>query len=192
LCTAWSEWTACGATSTDFFSTKSRTRRCGGKETQTVPREETETGICEGRSENKTEKSCPVRNQMTTKGFCLKLYSVAKNHTDAEAVCKSDGGYLVHIDSGLKYNSVVTEMIIANDVKEDIFIDGRSIDSKWKFTHGSTKAYVIWLRGYPKNVGSYTCLRLCGIRHNQFERYHNYNGSCSARMFFICEIPQYS
>ncbi|XP_060561470.1 uncharacterized protein LOC132721223 [Ruditapes philippinarum] len=188
VCTAWSEWSECGAKSTDFFSTKTRTRRCGGQGERYGHRDEIEAGVCEGSDEN-TKVSCPVSYHTTAKGFCLKLYMNKKTHSDAEAVCKSDGGFLVHIDSYLKYESVKA-MLIDNDMKTDIYIDGKRINSQWKFSYGSTSGYIYkWYPGYPGSQSHYQCLYLSGKRTEANLRFLTYNRECTRGFGYICEIP---
>jgi hypothetical protein len=114
-----------------------------------------------------------------------------KNNSDAEAVCKSDGGYLVNIDSDQKYESVKA-MLIASDFKEDMHIDGKRINSQWKFSYGSTNGYFHWLYGYPSSRADYQCLRLTGNRATAHQRFLTYNWPCSSEVFgIICEIPLY-
>jgi hypothetical protein len=190
VCNAWSEWSECGAKSTDFYSTRTRTRRCGGHGTKYGHRDEIEAGVCEGSDEDKTKVSCPVSYHTTAKGFCLKLYTNQKTNPDAEAVCKSDGGYLVNIDSDQKYESVKA-LLIANDFKEDIHIDGKRINSQWKFSYGSTNGYYHWYPGYPNSVVDRPCLRITGKRASANHRFLTFNYLCSGETGHICEIPLY-
>ena len=187
LCDAWSEWSECGATLHDYFSTRTRTRRCGVTQDRYGRRDEIETDVCEG---SKTKLSCPRSYQITGKGFCFKLYLEKKNHSDAQAVCRKDGGYLVNIDSDQKYDSV-KEMLLANKVTSEIYIDGKYVNSRWTFSHGSTTGYFHWYRSYPQSIPSYVYLGLTGNRSDVAERFRTFNEKGSGRYSFICEIPLY-
>jgi hypothetical protein len=187
VCTAWSGWSECGAKSTDFYSTRTRTRRCGGHGARYGHRDEIDAGVCEGSDKNNTKVSCPVSYNTTAKGYCLKLYLNKKTNPAAEAVCKSDGGYLVNIDSDQRYESVKA-MMIANGMKDDIQIDGKRINSQWKFSYGSTNGYYHWYPGFPSSVVDHTCLRLTGNRATANQRFLTYNGACHLERPYICEI----
>jgi hypothetical protein len=188
VCTAWSEWSECGAKSTDFYSTKTRTRQCGGHWERYGYRDEIEATVCEGIDKNNTKVSCPVSYHTTAKGLCLKLFINRKTNPDAEAVCKKDEGYLVNIDSDQKYESVKA-MLIANDMKLDIYIDGKRINSQWKFSYGSKSGYFHWYPRYPVSGANYHCLRLTGNRAIADQRFLTYNWICSGELPYICEIP---
>ena len=129
-CTAWSEWSECGAKLIDYFSTRTRTRRCGGNETK--HRDEIDTDVCEGRSKGQTKISCPTRYTVYD-GFCLKLYMETKNFSDADAVCRDDGGYLVNIDSDEKYDVIKSILTENSESVTSTHIDGSLVDSRWKF-----------------------------------------------------------
>jgi hypothetical protein len=188
VCTAWSDWTECGAKLTDYFSTRTRTRHCGGTEAKFGHRVETEAGVCEGRAANKTNASCPVGYHTTSKGFCLKLYTEAKNYMDAVAVCKRDGGYLVNIDSDQKYESVKA-MLLANGITTQTYIDGRCINNKWNFSYGSQSGYLHWFPGYPTRVADWICLVLTGNRTKDSNRFRSANVDCVNAFLFTCEVP---
>jgi hypothetical protein len=187
VCTVWSEWSECGAKSHDFYSTKTRTRHCGEHGARYGHRNEIEAGVCEGRDEN-TKVSCPVSYHTTAKGFCLKLSVNIKTYSDAEAVCKNDGGYLVNIDSDKKYESVKA-ILIANDMKENLHINGKRINWQWRFSYGSTSGYFHWYPGYPTSVATSQCLRLTGKKTTANQRFLTFNGECDKEKPFICEIP---
>ncbi|XP_060586578.1 uncharacterized protein LOC132742248 [Ruditapes philippinarum] len=183
-CTAWSEWTECGTILADFFSTRTRTRHCVGKEETNIHRNEIETGVCEGRAKN----PCPLSYDMTTNGFCLKLYKDTKSNSEAEAVCKSDGGYLVNIDSDQKYDNVKS-ILMANNITSQIHIDGSRANSQWKFSYGIANGYFHWLPSFPSATSLYDCLRLTGNRPEAKRRFRTYNFLCdSGPISFICEI----
>ncbi|XP_060586576.1 uncharacterized protein LOC132742246 [Ruditapes philippinarum] len=188
VCTAWSEWSECGAKATDFFSTRTRTRRCGETGARFGHRDEIEAGVCEGGTENKTKTTCPVSYHTTTKGFCLKLYTEAKTHSDAVSVCKRDGGYLVNIDSDQKYDDIKA-IIIANNITTQINIDGNRVNSQWKFSYGSTNGYFHWFPNNPSSNHLYNCLRLAGNRPDANHRFRTYNYLCDSDPIpFICEF----
>jgi hypothetical protein len=188
VCTAWSKWSECGAKSIDFYSTKTRTRRCGGQEARYGHRDEIEASICEGSDEN-NKFSCPVSYHTTTKGFCLKLYMDKKSYSDAEAVCKSDGGFLVNIDSDQKYDDIKA-MLIANNITVHIFIDGMLVNSKWNFSYGSMSGYFHWYPGYPRSTTDRVCLAFSGNRSDARIRFRTFNSPCSVAFNFVCEIPR--
>jgi hypothetical protein len=116
------------------------------------------------------------------------LYLNKKTNPAAEAVCKSDGGYLVNIDSDQKYESVKA-MIIANDMTKDIHIDGKRINSQWKFSYGSTSGYFHWYPSYPQSRADHQCLLLTGKRTAANQRFLTYNYVCHWEVPYICEIP---
>jgi hypothetical protein len=188
VCTAWSEWSECGAKSTDFYSTKTRTRRCGGQGARYGHRDEIDAGVCEGIDENKTNVSCPVSYHTTAEGFCLKLYMNRNNNPDAEAMCKSDGGYLVNIDSDQKYENIKA-MLIANDIKTNVHIDGKRINTQWKFSYGSTSGYFLWYPGFPTSIANCRCLRITGKKTTDNQRFLTFNDVCHGEQPYICEIP---
>jgi hypothetical protein len=103
-------------------------------------------------------------------------------------VCKRDGGYLVNIDSDQKYDDIKA-IIIANKITKQIHIDGNRINSKWKFTYGSTIGYFHWFPNNPLSNSLYNCLRLAGNRPEADHRFRTFNSVCDSRPCpFICEI----
>jgi hypothetical protein len=106
----------------------------------------------------------------------------------AEAVCKSDGGYLVNIDSDQKYESIKA-MLIANDMTENVHIDGKRINTQWKFSYGSTSGYFHWYPSFPFVDADRQCLGLTGNRAIADQRFLTYNYFCSGEHGYICEIP---
>jgi hypothetical protein len=187
VCTAWSDWSECGAKTTDFFSTRTRTRRCVGKGARVGHRDEIEAGVCEGGIENKTKTQCPVSYYTTTKGFCLKLYTVARARSDAVSVCKRDGGYLVNIESDQKYDDIKA-IIIAKNITTQIYIDGYRVNSRWKFSYGSTAGYFHWLGNAPFPHSWRNCLCLTGNRSIAKNGFLTFNADCNSSMPFICEF----
>ena len=185
LCDAWSEWSECGATLHDYFSTRTRTRRCGVTQDRYGRRDEIETDVCEG---SKTKLSCPRSYQITGKGFCFKLFMEQKNHSTAQAVCRKDGGYLVNIDSDQKYDSV-KEILLANNVTLNIHIDGRYVNSQWTYSHGSTTGYFRWYPGHRRVSPSHACLGLTGNKTKANLRFLTFKNAATNSLSFICEIP---
>jgi hypothetical protein len=80
-------------------------------------------------------------------------------------------------------------MLIANDMKSDIYIDGKHINSQWKFSHGSTSGYFHWYPGYPISDADRQCLRLTGKRTTANQRFLTFNDFCNGKQPYICEIP---
>ncbi|XP_053374922.1 C-type lectin mannose-binding isoform-like [Mercenaria mercenaria] len=143
---------------------------------------ETDLGICEGGVEGKRKGFCPRNYNMTTNGFCIKLYVTPKNHEDAEMVCQEDGGFLINIDSDLKYADV--KSILNGFRPADINIGGRRKDSasQWEYKYGSGSGYFKWhSSSYPSNSDSNQCLAL--------ENYLWFDLSCTSKYPFLCEIP---
>ncbi|XP_053374793.1 uncharacterized protein LOC123534898 [Mercenaria mercenaria] len=180
-CSEWTQWTECDVTREYYFGTRNRSRECeldkasSGK----ARKEETDLGICEGGVEGKG--FCRKDYNMTTNGFCIKLYVTPKYHDDAEMVCQEDGGFLINIDSDLKYADVKS---ILNGFLTNVNIGGRRKDStsQWEYKYGSSSGYFKWFSSsYPMKIDSYLCLAM--------QNYLWYNLSCSTKFPFLCEIP---
>ncbi|XP_045163639.2 uncharacterized protein LOC123527961 [Mercenaria mercenaria] len=185
MCTAWSQWTECGATRADFFSARTRRRHCVKDKSRNGRRTEIETGVCEGGLLN----VCPRSYNMTVNGFCIKLYTTEKTHNEAENVCKNDGGFLINIDSDPKYFDVKA-ILISNDMKGHVHIDGRrkNASSQWEYSYGSRSGYFHWYSGYPTTRADHLCLELSGYQTVANQRFLTFNGACSAAYSFLCEV----
>ncbi|XP_053388472.1 snaclec stejaggregin-A subunit alpha-like [Mercenaria mercenaria] len=182
LCTTWSKWTTCGATSIDFFSTRNRTRKCALDRSRNYGIPEAQTGVCEG--------ICPAEYNMTADGFCMKHYTTKKSRDDAVRVCKDDGAFLVNIDSDSKYE-VVKTILVANDEKQSLHIDGRrkNSTSQWEYTYGSRSDFFHWYSGYLNTGANNLCLMLTGYRTVTNQQFLWFNNPCSSAYAFICEVP---
>jgi hypothetical protein len=181
LCTDWSEWTDCGAMTVNYFATRSRRRHCALMQSQTgenIP--ENETDVCEG--------VCPPNYNRIENGFCLKLYSTPANRDDAESMCKTSGGSLIHIDKDAKYDDVKT-LITAYDEKQNLHIDGRrkNTSSPWEYSYGSKSGYLHWYPGYPMTGETRLCLILTGHRTTVNQQFLWFNSGCTSTHPFLCE-----
>lgn len=177
LCSEWTQWSSCDALGKNYFGSRTRTRKCatdtetddGGRMT------ETDLDICEG--------FCPEQYNVTVNGFCLKLYVTAKNHDDAEAQCEQDGGYLINIESIMKYGDVVS---VLKGYDATINIGGSRNDSSsmWEYRYGSADGYITWYNGYPTDESGILCLALSTNQRHWFSH------SCSSKSSFMCEITE--
>jgi hypothetical protein len=141
---------------------------------------EKETDVCEG--------VCPPNYNRTANGFCLKLYSTPANRDDAEAMCKTSGGSLIHIDKDAKYDDVKA-LLTAYDEKQDLHIDGRrkNTSSPWEYSYGSKSDYFYWYPGHPSKGTTSLCLMLTGHRTVVSQQFLWFSTACSSKYAFICE-----
>jgi hypothetical protein len=172
-CAEWTQWTTCETTRVGYYSVRKRTRSCGQIDDTSqdlISTVDEDFSFCEGR--------CPYYYNVTTNGYCMKLYIDSKDHDDAEKQCESDGGYLVNIDSSQKYNDVKG---VLTGYSQELLIGGRRKDSnsKWEYKYGSKEDFFSWYSGYPR---SHLCLALTNPRLF-------FDLSCSTSYPYICEIP---
>ncbi|XP_045161176.2 uncharacterized protein LOC123526197 [Mercenaria mercenaria] len=181
-CMSWTQWTECSARKSDFFSTRTRTRQCAKDKLRNGRHAEIEISVCEG-------KPCPTTYNTTANGFCIKLYTTMKTHDEAGSVCQNDGGFLINIDSDLKYADV-KDFMITNDEKLAIHIDGwrKNATSQWEYAYGSRSGYFHWYKTFPITNADHLCLDLTGYRKRENQRFLMYNDVCSKEHHFLCEV----
>jgi hypothetical protein len=114
-----------------------------------------------------------------------------KTNSDAEAVCKNGGGYLVNIDSDQKYDDIKA-MLFANNVTSQIQIDGKRVNKHWKFSYGFPNGYFRWYPGYPRSYSNEICLALTGSRSGgAINQFRSFNFDCKKLLYyFACEVPK--
>lgn len=172
-CSQWSTWSPCSAMHVGYFGIMKRTRKCGINSQQLLEgKTETDFSICKG--------LCPEDYTITANGFCMKLYTVKRNHEDAEKQCNNDGGHLVHIDSEQKYTDVGNFYKVYSS---SIHIDGRrkDVNSPWTRSDGSPVEFFKWGGNDPDNGSDDLCLHLSTDKHW-------YDSLCTTSRAFICEI----
>ncbi|XP_045179514.2 versican core protein-like [Mercenaria mercenaria] len=161
-CNDWSEWSDCDVSADKYgeVGAKSRTRICGGNTTH-----------CERYKISKLvyayevcEKVCPTDYTVTKNGFCLKYYAGPKTWDEAEAMCRTDGGHLVHVDSEIKAHDV-NITLAANSLSgisfDKAWIDGRrSVQGgSWAYGYKSTdSSFVYWGDNDPDNGATELCM----------------------------------
>ncbi|XP_060603999.1 uncharacterized protein LOC132756872 [Ruditapes philippinarum] len=169
-CSDWTHWSECGAIREGYIASRKRTRKCGRYQSGDKLTTETDIGICEG--------LCSKAYNVTTNGFCVKLYVNFKTFDDAEKQCQADGGHVINIDSVLKNGDVKT---LLQGISANVYIDGQRKDSSsaWLTINGSQKQFFNWASGEPD---SGLCIRIYPC--NSFW----YDSSCTSNRPFICEI----
>jgi hypothetical protein len=170
-CYDWTQWTECGAIREGYIASRKRTRNCGRYQSGDKLTTETDIGICEG--------FCPKAYNLTTNGFCLKLYVDMKKFDDAEKQCQADGGHVINIDSDLQ-NGDVKKLL--QGFSHYVYIDGQRRDSSsaWLTINGSEKNFFNWASGEPNSN------LLCIMMHPSSSYWHDC--SCTSNRPFICEI----
>lgn len=154
-CSDWTEWSGCHASKVGNFGGQTRSRRCGLNTTYcerfTESNVEYESKIC--------EQKCQDDYSKTKAGFCVKLYADNVNtRDDAEAVCVSDGGHLMNIDSAAKASDV--EEILSSKAISTIWIDGRRqvAGGVWEYNYKqSDPSFSRWYSTEPSNGSSELC-----------------------------------
>jgi hypothetical protein len=169
-CYDWTLWSDCGAIKEGYIASRKRTRKCGRYQSEDKMTTETDIGICEG--------FCPKDYNLTTNGFCVKLYVERKSFGDAEKQCQADGGHVINIDSELK-NGDVKKLL--QGFNAYVRIDGQRKDSSsaWLTINGSKKTFVTWASGEPDSS-------LCIIMH--YSNSYWYDSACTSTRPFVCEI----
>ncbi|XP_060567361.1 C-type lectin lectoxin-Lio1-like [Ruditapes philippinarum] len=169
-CDGWSTWSKCTSNIFRYFGIKQRTRKC----VNTSLANETDLRLCRNR--------CPSDYKTTSNGFCIKLYTIAKFHSEAENYCKLDGGHLVHINSQAKYDAIV-EMDFPNNVANYIHIGGQRIgnSSFWRFNDGTRITFFRWAPSEPH-------VEPCLYLEKTSKTMHD--SSCPQKFHFLCEITK--
>ncbi|XP_053395987.1 C-type lectin BML-1-like [Mercenaria mercenaria] len=124
---------------------------------------------------------CRIDYTLGKTGICYKVYIIAKNQEDASKQCKADGGYLINVDTDVKYGNVKN---LSGFPTTYTYIGGRRKDtnSPWMFEHGSTSGYFKWASEEADNRSNELCLVLNGSDKLM------YDSSCSLSRPFVCEL----
>lgn len=183
-CEEWTLWTDCEAKQLGSFGTRTRTRKChaaiddnGNNDSETT---ETDWSLCEGPDEEALKIRCPSNYNFTKHGFCIKLNTDAKSHSEADGQCQLEGGYLINIDSDKKYSDVKD---ILKGGTLTTWVGGRrkNSTSEWEFIYGKNNKYYnnYWYSSsYPTN----------GVLCLVIQNYLWYTTGCSYQKSFLCEI----
>lgn len=178
-CAEWTQWSECTTSTPGYFGMRTRARECGMKSiTDSLDPEsriEADLGICEGGSVEE-DTVCPHDYQVTTNGFCVKLYNTTKSLDDAEKQCADDGGFLINVDSELKFEDVKTLTLGLSDM----YVGGRQQNSQWVYSDGSRIAFFKWGR---KPGSKDLCIVLSGGNRLWYAI-----SSCSHVRPFVCEV----
>jgi hypothetical protein len=166
-CSEWAKWSVCSANYFLHFGIKQRSRKCSN---------ETEFSLCRNR--------CPLSYQTTRLGYCIKKHRNHVSHFHAEKECKKEGGYLVRIDSQLKYLDIINTGLSMYTSNSRISIGGHrnSTHSPWLFGDGSKLTFFKWATSEPDNGNGELCIYMNnkGYMHDV---------ACLVTAYFICENP---
>ena len=114
----------------------------------------------------------------------LKLYTVKKNWTEAEAHCTSVGGHLASALSDEEQSVLET---VAGGV-ETFWLGGTNINAAgtWSWSDGSLWGYQNWAPGWGNMGGTWNCISW--VSKNDWNKEDGWNEKpCSVEYPFICQ-----
>ncbi|XP_060554633.1 uncharacterized protein LOC132715617 [Ruditapes philippinarum] len=185
-CTEWGKWNHCSYTFVKgfgYFGRQNRTRNCGFN-TTLCKRFSTDQNI---EVEFRTCNKCREDYTLTEHGYCIKFVSRSCIQKAAAESCQADGGYLVSIDSEIKFQDVST-FVKERKINHGFWIDGRraTSNSKWEFTRQpEDPSFNHWYPGRPSNQ---LCLHFTYSGSGSSRKCYLYDYGCSSSMTFMCEV----
>ncbi|XP_060554971.1 uncharacterized protein LOC132715888 [Ruditapes philippinarum] len=188
-CREWTEWSDCDV-SVDKqrrVGVKTRSRTCGENTTMCerygLSRTVLDNKVCESKFR------CPKEYNFTTNGFCLKYYAGPKSWDNAEAVCRSDGGHLVRVDSELKAKDVNDTLLAQSPTSNMVWIDGRrSVQGgPWSYGYKAIDPiFSYWGDNDPDNGPTDLCMLYHKYANTKF-LWRWFDCQCHSSIPFICQ-----
>ncbi|XP_060590400.1 C-type lectin mannose-binding isoform-like [Ruditapes philippinarum] len=189
-CSEWTNWSNCDvrADKQRLVGVQTRSRTCGENTTMCerygLSRTVLDYKVCE------SGFGCPKEYKFTTNGFCLRYYTSPKSWDNAEAVCRSDGGHLVRVDSELKAKDINETVLALPPSISWLWIDGRrSVQAgPWSYGYKSTDSnFTYWGDNDPDNGATELCMMYHKSEKTKFLwRWFDY--PCNNSFHFICQI----
>ena len=183
-CSPWTEWSKCSTLEQDSYGIQTRSRKCGvdspfciqPRNIDEDPTVENDIKICEG--------ACKSDYNLTSKGYCFKLYRESLSKSEADEKCTADGAFVVNINDETKSDSLHKLLTEKGVDSQTIWIDGRrqDIDSPWVFLYEDAPVWTNWKSSEPTDGGDQYCRVEEDFPRKWFDR------NCNGPYWFVCEI----